>query len=260
MCYALGEVSKMFYNRNNQAYAIQDIFRVTRKKGSNFYTGRDFSGLAFRFSGSSVIKYANKKTNAVTGSITYIPAGLDFEVESEPEEVIILHLTCFGNEPTDILSLTFQNTDKFADLFLSMFSEWQQRKPGYQNRCTALLYTLFEQMEKADAKPDNPKAELIRKGVLYMNMHYADASLTIPLLSEKCNISEVYFRKLFKELYGISPAKALLKLRIEHAVRLLESGYYRVSEVAQMSGFSDVKYFSTAFKKETGHAPTEIKM
>ena len=134
----------MFYTQTNYAYTIQDIFRVTRKKGTISYQGRDFTGLAFRFSGGSTFKYGTKEVLAQSGSITYIPAGLDFEIESEQEEVIILHLTCFGEEPADIFSRTFKNTDKFADLFLSMYTAWQQRKPGYQNRCTALLYTLFE--------------------------------------------------------------------------------------------------------------------
>ena len=46
---------------------------------------------------------------------------------------------------------------------------------------------------------------------------------------------------------------------MEYAKRLLASDYYRVYEVADMAGFSDVKYFSTVFKKETGSTPSEYK-
>lgn len=247
----------MFYHSDQNCFFIRDIFRVSRKKGLISYTGRDFSGLAFRFSGSSVFRYADKSVSARAGSITYIPAGLDFEIESEAEEVIILHLHCYGEEAADIITLSMKNPDIFSDLFFSMYETWQQRKPGYQNKCTAMLYTLFEKMEQAEHASENPKSALIQPGVLYMNMHYTNPTLTLADTAEKCNISDVYFRKIFKEIYGISPAKALIHMRIDHAVRLLESGYYRVSEVAQMSGFADVKYFSTAFKKETGKTPSD---
>ncbi|MBR3942469.1 MAG: helix-turn-helix transcriptional regulator [Clostridia bacterium] len=243
----------MFYNNADTYYTIRDVFRVTRKKGCLFYSGRDFSGLAFRLSGQSVF---NNEISAGTGSITYIPQGLDFEICSEPEDVIILHLDCPNENTANIVTVSPGNYDKFADLFLSMYTEWQQRKPGFRNRCTALLYTVFEKLEKADAIPENAKTKLIQKGILYMQTNYADASLTIADIAERCNISEVYFRKIYKELYGTSPAKALLSIRIQHAIRLLESGYYRILDVAHLCGFGDIKYFSTVFKKETGNAPS----
>ena len=45
--------------------------------------------------------------------------------------------------------------------------------------------------------------------------------------------------------------------RIEEAKNLLEKGCYKVYEVAERSGFSDVKYFMKIFREETGLSPTE---
>lgn len=67
----------------------------------------------------------------------------------------------------------------------------------------------------------------------------------------------MYFRKLFREAYGISPLKFINQLRIKRAKKLLKTGYYRVGESATLSGFDDMKYFSTVFKKSVGLAPTE---
>ena len=39
--------------------------------------------------------------------------------------------------------------------------------------------------------------------------------------------------------------------------KLLEKGCYKVYEVAERSGFSDVKYFMKQFREETGLSPTE---
>ena len=247
----------MFYNNPKCTYIIQDIFHVTRKTGTISYKARDFTGIAFRFSGKGKFVSQGTVTNAVTGSITYIPEGTDFDIESDREEIIILHVKAIGEEDKKIVSITPANIDTFASLFHKINEEWQQRKMGYKNRCTSILYTIFEKLEKTNSDFSDTKNELIRQGLLYMNMHFTTSSLSVAEIAERCNVSEVYFRKIFKSIYGISPLKAINSLRIEHACRLLESGYYRVSEVASMSGFEDTKYFSTCFKKHTGKTPYE---
>jgi AraC-like DNA-binding protein len=70
-------------------------------------------------------------------------------------------------------------------------------------------------------------------------------------------MSEVYFRRLFKEEYGVSPQKFIIDLRIQNAVALISTGYYSLKEVALMSGYSDYKYFSIEFKKAMGVSPSQ---
>ncbi|WP_445323731.1 helix-turn-helix transcriptional regulator [Paenibacillus sp. FSL R7-0312] len=38
-----------------------------------------------------------------------------------------------------------------------------------------------------------------------MHSHYTDSSITVRKLAEMSHMSEVYFRKLFKETFSISP-------------------------------------------------------
>ena len=70
-------------------------------------------------------------------------------------------------------------------------------------------------------------------------------------------MSEGYFRKLFKEEFGISPQKYIIELRIQNAVALISKGYYSLKEIAYMSGYNDYKYFSVEFKKSMGVSPSE---
>ena len=70
-------------------------------------------------------------------------------------------------------------------------------------------------------------------------------------------MSEVYFRKLFKAEFGISPQKYIIKLRMQNALGLISTGYYSLKEVAEMSGYHDYKYFSVEFKKMIGVSPSE---
>lgn len=247
----------MFYTDSNRAFYIQDIFSITRKSGVYINKKRDFAGLAFRLSGGSTFVSEGEVVEVPAGSITYIPAGLDFEIHSKGEEIVILHLKVFEETETKITTVLPPHFDVYANFFRSANEEWSRRKPGYRHRCTALVYNLFEALEKTEFDTDDHGPDMIQKGVLYMNMYFDKRNISVGDIAKKCNISEVYFRKLFKESYGMSPLKYINKLRIEHACRLLESGYYRVSEAATLSGFEDMKYFSTAFKKHVGIMPSE---
>lgn len=246
----------MFYR--NKGFIVEEVFKVTRKKGNSFTKAREFSGLAFRISGKSTFFFGGKgEVSANKGSITYIPEGVDFETHSEDEEIIILHLKSFYDKEKKIISFVPQNYEIFLELFCSIEEEWQRRKIGYKSRCTALLYNVFENLEKNAAEFPNNKNELIKNGVTYMKMHYDNPELTVKKLAEKCSISEVYYRKIYKEQFGTSPLKAINNLRIKRACSLLKSGYYNVTQAAAMSGFEDAKYFSTIFKKSIGVTPGE---
>ena len=72
-----------------------------------------------------------------------------------------------------------------------------------------------------------------------------------------CNISEVYFRRIFKKEFGISPQKYIVSLRIQNAKALIDAGYFSLQEVAYLSGYSDYKYFSVEFKRVMGASPSE---
>lgn len=247
----------MFYSRIKTAFYIKDIFSITRKSGIYIDKRRDFAGLAFRLSGSGTFVSKGEELEAPAGSITYIPAGLDFEIHSEGEEIIILHLKVFEETETKITTVLPPHFDVYANFFRSANEEWNRRKPGYRHSCTAIVYNLFELLEKTELDTDDRGSDMIQKGVLYMNMYFDKNNISVGEVARRCNISEVYFRKLFKESYGMSPIRYINKLRIEHACRLLKSGYYRVSEAAELSGFEDVKYFSTVFKKHVGMLPSE---
>lgn len=69
----------------------------------------------------------------------------------------------------------------------------------------------------------------------------------------------MYFRKLYKDLYGISPIRAIMNLRIDKAKALLDSGYFSVKKIAGKCGFENEKYFSTLFKRETGFTPAQYR-
>ena len=74
-------------------------------------------------------------------------------------------------------------------------------------------------------------------------------------LSNRFDISSSYMDALFREATGKSPMQYLNHIRINKAKELLKENF-TVSHVAQLTGFSDIYYFSRYFKKMTGVAPS----
>ena len=89
--------------------------------------------------------------------------------------------------------------------------------------------------------------------------NYGDATLTNASLAAKCNVSEVYFRKLFTRHFGISPKQFIIDLRIQKAKQLLAEGAWSVSVVSETCGFSNPYHFCRLFKKRTGITPSEYR-
>ena len=66
-----------------------------------------------------------------------------------------------------------------------------------------------------------------------------------------------FFCKL-KALTGYAPADYIRMIRLQHAAKLLKQGEYTITEIADMIGFSDAKYFREVFKKYYNVSPSQF--
>lgn len=76
------------------------------------------------------------------------------------------------------------------------------------------------------------------------------------LASELGMVSRVLYRKL-KALINQTPSGFIFDMRMKRAAQVLLQNKVPVSEVADMVGFNDRKYFSICFRKYYGVSPTE---
>ncbi|MCR5671784.1 MAG: response regulator [Butyrivibrio sp.] len=86
---------------------------------------------------------------------------------------------------------------------------------------------------------------------------YAE-KISIEGFAEEFGVSASYLSRKFKEATGLKYLDFLNKYRVQQAVKLLETGKYKIYEVSDMTGFSDYKYFSTVFKKYSGSSPSDF--
>jgi len=65
--------------------------------------------------------------------------------------------------------------------------------------------------------------------------------------------------RVFKSRYGISPLKYVNELRMTRIKGLLRDTSLPVSEIAALSGFENLGYFSRFFKRSAGMSPRDYR-
>ncbi len=98
----------------------------------------------------------------------------------------------------------------------------------------------------------------VRRALAYMKGGYA-REITLASLAEHVGISAPHLSRQFARELGEGFSELLNRIRLEQAVRLLESGKMRSHEVAYAVGFTDPSYFSRVFKKYAGMRPSEYR-
>lgn len=88
----------------------------------------------------------------------------------------------------------------------------------------------------------------------YIRGHLAD-DLTRDLLAATVFLSPDYLSHVFREKTGKSLTGYIMEQRIRHAKELLLQGDRSVRDIALMSGFQNISYFSKQFKRATGKTP-----
>jgi AraC family transcriptional regulator of arabinose operon len=78
-------------------------------------------------------------------------------------------------------------------------------------------------------------------------------------LAETCNLSPSRFHSVYKSVFGTSPIKDSIFARIEYAKDLLLNTDRSITEIAEMTGYTDQYHFIRQFKKETGLTPAKYK-
>lgn len=84
-------------------------------------------------------------------------------------------------------------------------------------------------------------------------------SFNVETLCSMLNMSRTSFYNKIKALTDQAPGDYVRIIRLNKAAQLLKEGKYNVTEVAEMTGFSDAKYFREVFKKHFKVSPSKYK-
>lgn len=97
------------------------------------------------------------------------------------------------------------------------------------------------------------------KLVELMDKNMDNGELVVDDLVQELAVSRSVFFKKLKTLTGLAPIEFIKEMRINRAVRLIETGEYSMTQIAYMVGINDPRYFSKCFKQKMNMTPTEYR-
>ncbi len=198
-----------------------------------------------------------------TGDVFLFPPGLPRSGAAAPDTPCSFVSIVFHAEFSDAfhghldkpLILWDTMADSMRRHFTDVANAWLGKDAMYRVRCnyltTEILYRLFLSKMPYHQVPHIKRLEKARA---FIREHFRE-QLSVEQLARSADLSPSYFRKLFHQAYGCSPMQYITELRMENAKDLLLSGEVTVAEAANLSGFDDIYYFSTLFKRKTGMSP-----
>lgn len=160
-------------------------------------------------------------------------------------------------EACKVLSVMFkQSADPYA---LVESFERLYKSETLDELCDSLKEQIAELRKISIDKIENIAAQNpVAKALEYIRQHYLE-TLTLQQVADYVHVSKNYFSILFKKTTDQNFIDYLINLRIQKARELLTSTDLKIYEVAEQSGFNDVKYFSKLFKKITGFSPIDYR-
>lgn len=233
---------------------IRDVITVDSPKGHHVdIKCRNTYGISFCYSGQITYYHNGKTVISDRNHMVLLPQGQDYYLHCDKAGLFpVINIRCTPDFcVTDHVSIPIRNPEKYLKNFERLKEHFilSNNHP----KCMSILYDILSDLA-ADSTSCNP---IVTEAVRFIDQNYTDPTLTIATIAENCSISEVYFRRLFKEVFQIPPKQYLQDLRLRKAKQLLSEGSLPIGQVAECCGFSSVYHFSRSFHKEVGISPSE---
>ena len=236
--------------------------QIVRKQKNHSYTFKEGRNKhAFLCTVKKSIRYAvhdEEKTTitADEGELVFIPQGCvytstcledDTVIKIVPFDIVDGALPVYLEKPTKI---RFPDaSEKIRPFFTRVEGSLPTNRFYYLSCIYTLLWHIDECHSEIPAKYRKLRPaleELSRK---------CEENMPISYYASLCDMSEVNFRRLFKEYTARPPIEYRNDLRLSRAQAILQSKELNVAETAESCGFSNLSFFIRLYKKHFGHTP-----
>lgn len=142
-------------------------------------------------------------------------------------------------------------------LFRKLLETVHYGEAGYHQLITGItlqILGLIHILLTGSEQLNDPAGQLIARARFYMH-ESLERPLDLQQLAGKLHVGYSTFRKMFKQITGLSPHQYHLNLRIDKARELLETTTLTIQEIAGLTGFDSAFYFSRIFSKKNKVSP-----
>lgn len=165
-------------------------------------------------------------------------------------------LGSFYNNLTKELEESGINIRELFDDPISEFSKLTSS--GTLDNCIESLRISLYQICDYISKNQSKYGKIIAEALDFMQSNYQHSSLNIDVVANAIGLSTSYFSTIFRSETGTTFTDYLIRLRMEKAKALLESGNMKIYEISMQVGYDNAAYFSAAFKKYFGKSPSQL--
>lgn len=107
-----------------------------------------------------------------------------------------------------------------------------------------------------DIEIQSPDDKLMGRIMKVINANISNPNLTVEMITTEVGISRVHLHRKLKELTNQTTRDFIRNVRLKQAASLLAEKRHSITEVAALTGFTHITYFSTVFKEMYGVSPT----
>lgn len=238
---------------------------VPAGQGRPSHRDRKAHGLVFNVGCTSVYRFeGGDSLTCRDGDCLYLPKGSNYTVCTVPTAEhgetgsYAINFLMLSEEASPPWVMRLSGTSETASLFSKAAKAWLRKDVGFYEECFSCLYRILQRVKRESARyfPKQKSMELLAPALRYVNEHYAEEGISVAHLAHLCDVSEVYLRRVFRRVFGVSPAVYMRNRRIDYAKELLCTEEYSVTDVAMLSGFNDTAYFAREFKRVVGVTPS----
>lgn len=235
-----------------------------------------YHNLIFIYEGKGVFSNGKEKIQVGEGDLVYFPIGGVKKMYTDDNNPLKMYTVNFAaaypyieNDEWKIKEAQFDFafvknvTEVKRHMFMNLFERLcRLYLSGEDMQKFKLKETMIEILELTELCNENKMVNYsnrikVNKAVKYISDHFED-KITLEKLANEAGMSSSHFSAVFRDLIGKSPIDYLLNVRITKAKQLLCDGI-SVTKVSELTGFSDIYYFSNVFKKTEGESPAEFK-
>lgn len=243
---------------------VEKIYGVVRFRARPGVTtrrdNRECWALTVKHGGTTEYCCCGKKILSDKNHLVLLPRGCSYTWKTAGGECLSIDFAA-PSSGAEIISFPVKDCLPLVNKF-TQIEILRRDKPAFgEMKAVSLLYEMLLWLfaNKYGKYTPAVKNKIIEPAVTYLTENFTDPEISNRTLSQTAGISEVYFRKLFTEIYHCAPMEYVQRLRLEKAVEMLNSDCNSVSLVAENTGYRSVYHFSKMFKRKFGVAPTRFR-
>ncbi|TDW23912.1 helix-turn-helix domain-containing protein [Kribbella kalugense] len=241
----------------------------------NYWHTHSFHEVCLAYSGEGRFNHGSSEYDVQPGAVFLARPGDVHEIESSRSAPLGIAFWGFtfrpgSSEPGWWSGLTradgpvmSQRVGSLPALISALAAEAAAPVSGYSTMLAALGASLVLETARAFALEEDLAVEPVRRDrgplvVDAMQRHLRDnlsRPITVRDVAAAAHLSERHAERLFTQQTGASIMSTLRRLRLELAAQLLLDHSLTITEVARACGYSDVRPFSTAFRRKYGRTP-----